>query len=83
MILVLFLLALAVQKALCLEKRITVNVEPSKEDCFFQPLEAGTYVQIDYQVIGGGHGDLDISFNLVEPQGRIVVADFKKAEKKS
>lgn len=32
------------------------------------------------QVIDGGHGDLDITFYLAEPTGRVLFADFKKSE---
>lgn len=32
------------------------------------------------QVVDGGHGDLDTSFELTEPTGRIIVADFKKSD---
>lgn len=32
------------------------------------------------QVIDGGHGDLDISFELSAPDGRVLYADFKKSD---
>lgn len=63
-----------------LEKEITINVDPLKEDCFFQTLKTSESVEIEYQVIGGGHGDLDISFYLADPTGRILVTEFKKTE---
>ncbi|XP_050314002.1 transmembrane emp24 domain-containing protein 5-like [Anthonomus grandis grandis] len=66
-----------------MDTQMTIMVQPNAEDCFFQPVTAKqeTKFEIDYQVISGGHGDLDISFYLAEPTGRILVADFKKAEK--
>lgn len=62
------------------EKEITVNIEPGKQDCFFQKVLTGQSIDIEYQVIDGGHGDLDISFHLIDPVGRILHTDFKKSE---
>lgn len=64
----------------CLEKEITVNIEPGKQDCFYEKVKGGDVIDIDYQVIDGGHGDLDITFHLVDPNGRILKADYKKSE---
>lgn len=63
-----------------LEKEITVNIEAGKEECFYQDVKEGNVIDIEYQVIDGTHGELDISFQLVEPTGRIIFADFKKSE---
>ncbi|XP_044259660.1 transmembrane emp24 domain-containing protein 5 [Tribolium madens] len=77
----LFLLVfLLVKCVICLEREMTVNVEARREDCFFQPAKAGDTIDFEYQVIDGGHGDLDITFHLVDPTGRILVADYKKTE---
>ncbi|CAG9764265.1 unnamed protein product [Ceutorhynchus assimilis] len=81
MISLLILLFCTIQISNSLERSLTVNVEPQREDCFFQTLEEHDQLEIEYQVIDGGHGDLDISFNLIEPRGRVLVADFKKTEK--
>lgn len=62
------------------EKEFTVSIDPSKEDCFYHTLKAGESAEIEYQVISGGHGELDISLNILDPIGRIIVADFKKSE---
>ncbi|KAJ8956755.1 hypothetical protein NQ314_006629 [Rhamnusium bicolor] len=43
-------------------------------------IQRGDVIDLDYQVIDGGHGDLDITFHLVNPSGRILVADYKKSE---
>lgn len=68
------------KKVECLEKEITVSVEAGKEECFYQDVKKGQVIDIEYQVIDGTHGELDISFQLVEPTGRIIFADFKKSE---
>ncbi|KAF2879209.1 hypothetical protein ILUMI_26964 [Ignelater luminosus] len=71
---------LLLHPAHCLEKEITVNIDPGREDCFFQQVKQGEVIDFEYQVIDGGHGDLDITFRLSEPTGRILYADFKKSE---
>lgn len=62
------------------EKEVTVNVDPGKEDCYYQEVKKGETVDFEYQVIDGGHGDLDITFRLFHPTGRVLNADFKKSE---
>ncbi|RZC37450.1 EMP24 GP25L domain containing protein [Asbolus verrucosus] len=59
---------------------MTVSIEARKEDCFYQSAKLGDVIDFEYQVIDGGHGDLDITFRLVDPTGRILVADYKKSE---
>jgi len=68
------------QFATCIEREMTTPIEPGSKDCFYQYVKAGETLDIEYQVIDGGHGDLDISFELAEPNGRIVYADFKKSD---
>jgi len=64
----------------CYDKEITITVDAGKQDCFYHFAAAGDIIDIEYQVIDGDHGDLDISFELAEPVGRIIFADFKKSE---
>lgn len=61
------------------EKQLTITIEPKKQDCFFEKITEKQTVELDYQVIDGGHGDLDITFQTYDPHGRILVADFKKS----
>lgn len=63
-----------------MEREITVNVDPRREECFFQNAKSSDVIDFEYQVIDGGHGDLDITFHLVDPNGRILAADYKKTE---
>ncbi|KAJ3665021.1 hypothetical protein Zmor_000541 [Zophobas morio] len=74
------LIFLLIKSIVCLEREMTVNVDPRKEDCFFQAAKVSDVIDFEYQVIDGGHGDLDITFHLVDPSGRILVADYKKSE---
>lgn len=75
-----YFLACSLMSAFCVEKEITISVDPRKEDCYFQSAKKGETIDIEYQVIDGGHGDLDITFHIADPTGRILVADFKKPE---
>lgn len=73
-------LLLFIHYAKCVDKELTINVDPRREDCFYQSARNQDVIDVEYQVIDGGHGDLDITFHLVDPTGRILVADFKKSE---
>lgn len=63
-----------------LEREMTISVEPGTRECFYENVKIGEIIDIEYQVIDGGHGDLDTSFELSEPSGRILYADFKKSD---
>ncbi|XP_075156349.1 transmembrane emp24 domain-containing protein opossum [Haematobia irritans] len=62
------------------DKEMTVHIDAGKKECYFHTVKAGETIDIEYQVIDGGHGDLDISFSLADPIGLIIVSDFKKPE---
>ncbi|XP_045781529.1 transmembrane emp24 domain-containing protein 5-like [Maniola jurtina] len=62
------------------EKDMTFTVQAGKMDCFFQKVLVNELIDIEYQVIDSSHGDHDISFQLVDPLGRSVVADYKKPD---
>ncbi|PZC70437.1 hypothetical protein B5X24_HaOG216257 [Helicoverpa armigera] len=59
---------------------MTIMVQAGKVDCFFHKVQVDEIIDIEYQVIDSTHGDLDISFQLGDPTGRVIVADFKKPE---
>ncbi|XP_034838181.1 transmembrane emp24 domain-containing protein 5-like [Maniola hyperantus] len=65
---------------LAYEKDMTFTVQAGKMDCFFQKVLVNELIDIEYQVIDSSHGDHDISFQLVDPLGRSVVADYKKPD---
>ncbi|XP_059488736.1 transmembrane emp24 domain-containing protein 5-like [Neocloeon triangulifer] len=62
------------------ENEMTVSIDPGVEECFFQNLKFGTHVDVEYQVIDGGQGELDINFNMWSPSSHLVVSDYKKSE---
>ncbi|CAB3252375.1 unnamed protein product [Arctia plantaginis] len=55
-------------------------IQAGKVDCFFHKVLLNQIIDIEYQVIDSTHGDLDVSFQLTDPTGRILVADYKKPE---
>lgn len=63
-----------------LQRELTVLVEPGKTDCFYAKVLDKQVIDIEYQVIDGGHGDLDISFSLHEPSGEMRVNEFKQSD---
>ncbi|KAG6463195.1 hypothetical protein O3G_MSEX013732 [Manduca sexta] len=62
------------------EKDMTFTVQAGKMDCFYQKVLPNEVIDIEYQVIDASHGELDISFQLADPVGRVIVADYKKPE---
>lgn len=73
-------LLVAFQLVMAVDREMTVNIEPGREECFYETAKKGDAIDVEYQVIDGGHGDLDITFRLADPNGRILIVDFKKPE---
>ncbi|XP_068157508.1 transmembrane emp24 domain-containing protein 1 [Drosophila tropicalis] len=65
---------------LAYEKEMTVYVDAGKIECLYHSVKQGETIDFEYQVIDGGHGDLDISFALLDPVGLLIVSDYKKPE---
>lgn len=63
-----------------LPKEMTVHIEAGQTSCFFEGAKANQVIDIEYQVIDGGHGDLDISFSLHSPEGVRMVEEYKKPD---
>lgn len=74
------LLFLTFRTVVSIENEMTVSIDPGRDDCFYESTKKGETIDIDYQVIDGGHGDLDITFRLADPTGRILIIDYKKSE---
>ncbi|XP_026762333.2 transmembrane emp24 domain-containing protein 5-like [Galleria mellonella] len=62
------------------EKDMTFTVQAGKMDCFFQKVSPNEVIDIEYQVIDATHGELDVSFQMADPAGLVIVADYKKPE---
>lgn len=74
------ILLLIIPSSYGLLKELTVNVEAGISECFYETVKAGQVMDIEYQVIDGDRGELDINFHWSAPSGRQIVSDFKKGE---
>ena len=64
----------------CALRELTVTVEAGVSECFYETVKAGQVMDVEYQVIDGDRGELDINFHWSAPSGRQIVSDYKKAE---
>lgn len=62
------------------QKEFTVRIEPGAIECFYERTQKNQVIDFEYQVIDGGHGDLDISFELINPNGHPIVTEYKKSD---
>lgn len=62
------------------QKEFTVRVEPGVIECFYERAQKNQVIDFEYQVIDGGHGDLDISFELQNPNGHPIVTEYKRSD---
>lgn len=78
----LVILAIIAEFSLCreIDREMTVEVKAGSEECFYETVKAGETIDIEYQVIDGGQGELDINFHIANPVGSILVQDFRKAD---
>lgn len=62
------------------QREITVKIDPGEIECFYEKAQKNQIIDFEYQVIDGGHGDLDISFELQNPNGHPIVTEYKKSD---
>lgn len=63
-----------------IDREMTIIVDAGQNSCFFETAKQGQMIDIDYSVIDGGHGDLDISFTIADGNGQILFTDYKRSE---
>merc|ERR1711879_779611 len=56
----------------------TIKVHAGKRDCYFEDIKKDGPFEIEYQVIDGG--DLDITFQMIDPKGKILSTDIRKED---
>merc|ERR1712190_533962 len=56
----------------------TIKVHAGKRDCYFEDIKSGSSFELEYQVIDGG--DLDITFQMIDPKGKILATDIRKED---
>lgn len=59
---------------------MTVEVKAGTQECFYENVKAGETIDVEYQVIDGGQGDLDINFIISAPTGAVLVQDLRRAD---
>lgn len=62
------------------QKELTIRVEAGAIECYYERAQKNQIIDFEYQVIDGGHGDLDISFELQNPNGHPMVTEYKKSD---
>ncbi|XP_045116784.1 transmembrane emp24 domain-containing protein 1-like [Portunus trituberculatus] len=63
-----------------IEREMTVEVKAGTEECFYETIKAGETLDVEYQVIDGGQGELDIDFYLAGQTGEILLQDLRRSE---
>ncbi|XP_065563771.1 transmembrane emp24 domain-containing protein 1-like [Artemia franciscana] len=62
------------------ERELTISVQPGAKECFYIEVHSGQTLDIDYQVIDGGQGELDLDFQLISPSRRLIVSETRKSD---
>lgn len=57
----------------------TTVVQAGRVNCFYEKIDTNKSLEIEYQVVEGG-GEMDISFQVVSPNGVVLVNDEKKGD---
>lgn len=64
-----------------LEREMTVEVPAGAEECFFESVEQGQILEVEYQVIDGGQqNELEINFRILRPNGVPLISEFRKSD---
>ncbi|XP_053613336.1 transmembrane emp24 domain-containing protein 1-like [Plodia interpunctella] len=62
------------------ETDLNFRIEPGARTCFFEKGRAGQMMETYYQVLDGQHGELDITFDIIDPSGEKMVHDYKRSQ---
>ncbi|XP_050395885.1 transmembrane emp24 domain-containing protein 7 isoform X1 [Patella vulgata] len=71
-----FVVLLASSLSIINAVELTFELPDNEKQCFFESIEKGTKSTIEFQVITGGHYDVDME--LTAPSGQILYKDVKK-----
>ncbi|KAK6185259.1 hypothetical protein SNE40_007529 [Patella caerulea] len=71
-----FVALLATSLSIINAVELTFELPDNEKQCFFESIEKGTKSTIEFQVITGGHYDVDME--LTAPSGQILYKDVKK-----
>lgn len=56
------------------------RADAGRRTCFYETARAGQTLEVYYQVLDGQQGDLDISMDVIDPSGKLLVSDYKKSQ---
>ncbi|EDV30825.1 uncharacterized protein Dana_GF14850 [Drosophila ananassae] len=59
-------------------KQLTIYAEPGRQECYYHPIAASENINLQYEVIHGGHGEPNINFRLMNPNRNILVVETKR-----
>ncbi|CAH1785565.1 unnamed protein product [Owenia fusiformis] len=62
----------------CIEADFTVVVKAAGRECFYQHVNEGVNIELEYQVVEGG--DLDINFVLSSPSGKVILTEIRRTD---
>lgn len=79
-VLLLAIIQTVIANTVQLQKELTIKIPPGAIDCFYEKAKTNQLIDIEYQVIDGGHGDLDINFELHNPNDYPLVTEYKKSD---
>uniref|UniRef100_A0A2P2I1J9 Transmembrane emp24 domain-containing protein 1-like n=1 Tax=Hirondellea gigas TaxID=1518452 RepID=A0A2P2I1J9_9CRUS len=67
-------------KSIAEEKEYTIIIKPRAIECYYIDVKAGHELEIEYQVINGDHGELDVDFILYGLKNVILKYDKKQSD---
>lgn len=59
---------------------MTVEVKAGTEECFYEVIKGGETLDVEYQVIDGGQGELDVDFYMAGHTGNVLLQDVRRSE---
>lgn len=59
---------------------VNIRIEPGSKTCLYETGKAGQMMEVYFQVLDGQHGDLDISFQVIDPNNVTIVSHYKSPE---
>lgn len=62
------------------QKELTIKLKAGETTCFYESIQLNRLIDIEYQVIDGSYGELDISFEIRNPHGHIIETDYKRSD---
>jgi len=68
--------AAACMTCVCLGVELTFELPDNAKECFFEDIEKGTPANVEFQVVTGGHYDVDAV--VVDPMGKELYKQVKK-----